>query len=475
VEKRFHTISGEVDSEAQLGTVAVESLHEPSYAPPDDRWLSIMRVLWSQRRTIGKAGLSVAAIVLLASLFSRNTYRSTTQVLPSSEQGSPTLAMMSSLAGNVGGSGLGAMVAGDMGIHSNGDLAVAVLHSRSALESIVNRFDLRSEYGSRWLRSRASVPDAAKELEFNTEISQDRKSGVITISVVDHDPNRAQALANGYVDELNRLFASLNTSAAARERQFLEQRLVGVKQDLDEAVEQLSQFSSKNKTFDPADQGKAMVSAVATLEGELIAAESQLRGLQAIYAPDNVRVRALQARVTELRKQLSGVSGSAEPISSNDFSATANGNPADQPLPSLKELPLLGGTYLNLYRRAKIQETLYEALTQQYESAKVQEAKEIPTVRVLDPGDVPPRKWGPHRGIQTVLGLLLGILAGCVWVTARDQWQRWNDRDPRKVFLTEVMVHVAGTRVSRWLHSIAAKWRSRVQHYPPKWPQSESR
>jgi capsule polysaccharide export protein KpsE/RkpR len=475
VEKRFHTLSGEVDSEAQVGTVAVETLHEPGYAQPDDRWLSIVRVLWRQRRTIGKAGLLVAAIVLLMSLFSRNTYRSTTQVVPSSEQNSSTLAMMSSLASKVGGAGLGATAGGEMGAHSNADLAVAVLHSRSALESIVNRFELRSAYGTPWLRSRASLPDAAKELEFNTEISQDRKSGVITISVVDHDPKRAQALADGYVDELNRLFASLNTSAAGREREFLEQRLVGVKKDLDDAVEQLSQFSSKNKTFDPADQGKAMVSAVATLEGELIAAESQLRGLQAIYAPDNVRVRALQARVTELRKQLSGVSGSTGPSSSENPSATADGNPEDQPLPSLKELPLLGGTYLNLYRRAKIEETLYEVLTRQYESAKVEEAKAIPTVRVLDPGDLPPKKWGPHRGIQTLLGLLVGLLAGCFWVTARDQWQRWDDRDPRKVFFTEVMVHLAGTRLARWLRALAARWRNRVQHYPPKWPQSESR
>ena len=53
--------------------------------------------------------------------------------------------------------------------------------------------------------------------------------------------------------------------------------------------------------------------------------------------------------------------------------------------PSIRRLPLLGVTYADLYQRTKIQETVYELLTQQYELAKVQEAKEIPSVKVLDP------------------------------------------------------------------------------------------
>ena len=54
-------------------------------------------------------------------------------------------------------------------------------------------------------------------------------------------------------------------------------------------------------------------------------------------------------------------------------------------------------TYADLYRQTKIQETVYELLTQQYELAKVEEAKEIPTVKVLDAAIVPTKKTFPPR------------------------------------------------------------------------------
>ena len=38
--------------------------------------------------------------------------------------------------------------------------------------------------------------------------------------------------------------------------------------------------------------------------GELIASETQLKGLQQIYSDDNIRVRTLKARMAELRSQL---------------------------------------------------------------------------------------------------------------------------------------------------------------------------
>ena len=55
--------------------------------------------------------------------------------------------------------------------------------------------------------------------------------------------------------------------------------------------------------------------------------------------------------------------------------ATQNG---PMPYPTIRSLPLLGAKYSDYYRRAKIQETVFELLTEQYELAKIQEAKETP-------------------------------------------------------------------------------------------------
>ncbi len=178
-------------------------------------------------------------------------------------------------------------------------------------------------------------------------------------------------MASAYVDQLNSLVAELSTSSAHRERVFLEQRLKVVKQDLDEASNQLAQFSSKNNTLDIQQEGKAMLDVAANLAGQLVAAQSQLQGLRQIYTDNNSRVQSLNARVVELRRNLEKLSGANGKPGENP--ETIHNVSGDMPYPSIRNLPLLGVKYADYYRHAKIQETVYELLTEQYELAKVQD------------------------------------------------------------------------------------------------------
>src|SRR3989442_2780044 len=230
------------------------------------------------------------------------TYPSTRQLRPPDPQSTSGMAMMAAMAAKAGG-GLGA-VAGDLlGVKSSGVLFVGVLRSQTAQDRLIQQFDLRKVYGSRL------AMDARRKLDENTSISEDRKSGIISISVTDHSPQRAAALANAYVDQLNTLVSELSTSSAHREREFLEERLKVAKQDLDDASTQLAQFSSKTNTLDIKQEGKAMLDAAGTIAGEMIVAQSELEGLRQIYTDNNSRVHSLNARVGELRKQLEKLGG----------------------------------------------------------------------------------------------------------------------------------------------------------------------
>src|ERR1019366_6884333 len=189
---------------------------------------------------------------------------------------------------------------------SSGALFIGVMRSQSVQEDLVREFDLRKVYRQKLL------VDARATLDQNSSIVEDRKSGIITITVTDRNPKRSTDLANAYVDKLNALVVQLSTSSAHRERVFLEERLTAVKRDLDDATAQLAQFSSKNSMIDIQQQGKATFDAAANLAGELIATQSQLEGLRQIYTDNNVRVRELSARSEELRKQLDKLSGTKE-------------------------------------------------------------------------------------------------------------------------------------------------------------------
>jgi uncharacterized protein involved in exopolysaccharide biosynthesis len=154
--------------------------------------------------------------------------------------------------------------------------------------------------------------------------------------------------------------------------------------------------------------------------------------LEQIYMPNNVRVRAAQARISELQHQLEMLGGKGAGAADQ---TTASSNSL---YPSIRELPILGVTWADLYQRTRIQEAVYEALTQQYEMAKVQEAKETPSVKVLDGARVPERKSFPPRTFITLLVAFSFLGAAVVGVFLRTQWNETDAQDPGKLFAQEV-------------------------------------
>lgn len=388
-----------------------------------------LRVFWYRRHLLLRvAVIAIITSTLLAFLIP-NQYTSTTQLMPPDNQSSSPMAMVAALAKGAGA--LGSLAGDLLPMKSNGAMFVGILRSQTVQERLVHKYDLKKVYGKRL------VVDARQKLDENTSISEDRKSGIITINVTDHSKERAAALASAYVEQLNSLVAELSTSAAHRERVFLGDRLDVVKRGLDQVSDQLAQFSSKNNTLDIRDEGRAMLDAAAGIAGQMIAAQSQLEGLRQIYTDSNPRVRSLNAHVMELRKQLDKLGGAKAPMGATGGQGAVDPT-SDMPYPSIQKLPLLGVKYADLYRQVKIQETVYELLTQQYEMAKVQEVKETPSVKVLDPARIPEKKSFPPRLIIIFTGVSLALVFATIWVLGSTRWNKVDSQDPRKVFFQEI-------------------------------------
>jgi capsule polysaccharide export protein KpsE/RkpR len=194
-----------------------------------------------------------------------------------------------------------------------------------------------------------------------------------------------------------------------------------------------------------------MVEAAATLEGQLIAAESELQGLKQVYTEQNVRVRSTQARIDELREQLRRLAGK-----SNDKAVDGIEKASDTNYPTLRQLPILGVPYADKLRRMKVQEAVFETLTNQYELAKVQEAKEVPSVKELDVPVIPEHQSYPPRLLIMILGTFAGVLAGIAWAFGQHRWLQIDARDPGKVLAQEVFT----TLVAR----IPWNWRNGKKH-----------
>jgi capsule polysaccharide export protein KpsE/RkpR len=382
--------------------------------------------LWERRKLLGKFLAWGGAAAIFIAVVIPTRYAATTRLMPPDPpagQGMTTL--LAGLAGKMG-SNLAALGGDLLGVSTSVDLFAGLLESRTVQNDLVTKFDLRNVYGERHL------VDARKELARRTDLSIDRKSGILTIQVTDHDPKRATAMAQEYVAQLNKVVTQLNTSSAHRERVFLEARLEEVKTELESAEGNFSKFASKNAAIDIKEQGKAMVEAAAVLEGQLIAAQTELQGLRQIYADPNIHVQMMQARVDELRRQILKMSGKQEPDGALPLKE-------DELYPSIRKLPLLGVTYADLLRRMKVEETVFETLTQQYEIAKVQEAKEVPSVKMLDPAELPEKKVFPPRTLLFFLGEIIALGIGAGWISGTDGWNKIDSQHPGKLLVLNMV------------------------------------
>ena len=402
-------------------------------------WAVRAMLLWKHRRRLAR----VTAISLLVSLGIAfaipKRYKSVTSIMPPDQQNSGAM-MLAALASHSGGAGslggLGSLASSLFGGHTTTALFINLLRSGTVTGHLIDRFHLQHVYHKRYRI------DTAKHLARLTKITEDKKSGVITIEVEDTNPVRARDLAQGYLDELNKLVTQTNTSAAHRERIFIEQRLHAVQANLERAELELSAFSSKSSTIDIKEQTRAMVDAGARVQAELLVEQSGLQSLRQIYGDGNVRVRETEARIASLQHEINQMTGSSAPLNPEVGGGSAPSSASDDKgelYPPLRQLPRLAVPYADLYRRVRVQEAVFELLTQQYEMARIEEVKDVPMVSVIDPPGVPEKKSFPHRLLITLLLTFFSFATASAWILIRNHWSKVDPRDPRKALAAEVM------------------------------------
>ena len=86
-----------------------------------------------------------------------------------------------------------------------------------------------------------------------------------------------------------------------------------------------------------------------------------------------------------------------------------------------------------------VKETVFDLLTQQYEMARIQEAKDIPVVNVIDSPGIPEKKSFPPRAILTIAFTLLTMIVSSFAILGGHYWTLMDAADPRKRFGIEVV------------------------------------
>ena len=387
--------------------------------------LDLLIAVARRKRRIGTITLASAALAAIISIIIPNRYTASAKILPPQQPQSSAALLMNQLAGSSLGS-LAAATGKDLGLKNPNDLYVGILKTRSVEDDLITKFDLIRVYNDK------KISEARKDLEHASNIAS-TKEGLIDISVEDHSPKRAAALANAYVEELRNLTMRLAMTDASQRRMFFEQQLKRAKDDLAEAEVALKNTEQQTGMIQIDAQAKAIIEAVASIRAQIAAKEVQLEGMHSFATNQNPQIILQERQLAGLHQQLATLEKQQT-------------SPAADPIVSTGNVPTATLEYVRRLREVKYRETIYEVMAKQYEAAKLDEAKGASIIQVVDPAIEPDSKSSPRSSLILLLFTTTTFFISVAWALTDDALARVRRNPVRARQLAVIQHHLIGSK-----------------------------
>jgi len=295
----------------------------------------------------------ITCVAIAYSLTLPRIYLSKAVILVSSggQTGGLSMALQSS------GINLGNVLGGS----SSSSKLMALLDSRTFMERIINRFHLIPILLGEEDNSKLGMEYALNGYKEIIKLNDDKKRGTLSITVELPDPKLSASVANGILDELQKSINSREVTFSKKQREFIGNRLVTIKKELLKAGKDLAKYYDQNRISSAAgtvdvmvdpflESGPAQINEV--FPSALDEAENKLKVL-------NEKMNAHQ----------------------NDYVHN---------VPQRVYLEYLG-------QKRETLKLVDGLLSQQYEMAKIEEAKEAISYQIIDYAQVPQKQIRPHK------------------------------------------------------------------------------
>lgn len=349
-------------------------------------------VLARRKRLLLTLPLTVAVLAAGVSMMLPNIYTATTKLLPPPQAQSGASALLSQLGGVSGLTGMS-------GVKAPADLYIGIMKSRTIADKLIARFDLKKVYGT------DSAEKARRHLAQNTVLIAG-KDGLITVEVDDKDPKFVAKLANGYVEELQLLTKTLAVTEASQRRLFFERQLETAKDKLAKVEMSLKGAMDSGGVISVDSESQAILETAARLKAQVSAKEIQLGSMRAFVTAQNPEFMRASAELRSLRNELAKLEGGRA------GTGAVSGNRS------------AGLENIQLMRDLKYYQMLYELLAKQYESARLEEAKDSSQIQVLDAAIEPEFKAKPKRALIVLSATIFGFFAAAAWALLSSLRQR---------------------------------------------------
>ncbi len=347
--------------------------------------LDLAIALGEEKKTLFGIPAITTTLAIVVSLLMTPIFTAKTVMMPPQQQQSGAASALASLGALAG------LAGGAAGIKSPDEMYIAFMQGESLQKAVIQKLNLQERY------EKKTIFETREHLKQVVKIAADKKAGLISIEADDKDPEFAAKLANTYVEELRNLMGRLAVTDAQQRRLFYEQAITKTQNELAEAEANFREAKEKSGMQVTAVIAETSVRAGAEMRAQIAAKEVQLSAMSSFATQQNPDVQRLGGELAALRSQLKKLE---------------MGSGADEKSSPLQQLAVKS------YRDIKAREAMMSVLVAQYESARVDEAKEGPLIQQVDVAVAPERKSKPKRAIIVLVsafaGLFLGLLVAFI-------------------------------------------------------------
>ena len=365
--------------------------------------LDYVNLIIKHRKMIIRNVIVTAIIVVMISLILPRSYTAVTTILPPDDKQSTNI--LSALSS----SPLSSLILNEAGTTS--DLYVEILKSRSVLDGVLSQEFLFPRGKKKQQNKTLLTILKAKSLEkgrkkfaatLNVKASTE---GIISVTVELNDRNLSADVANAMVQELDKINKEKSTSRAKNSRVYIENQLQATEEKLKQASRDLVAFQEKYKAISLEDQTRTAIEKAGELKGKIVAKNVELGVALQTMKSDNVNIVQLKREIEELEKQYNIL----------QYGDSLSLKTQKEFYIPFADVPEVGLDLAKLMREVKVQETVWELLNQQYYHAKIQEARDTPTIQVLDEAVPPELRTKPKRKLLVLIGSFLALMLSIFW------------------------------------------------------------
>ena len=381
----------------------------------DDGTLGSFILFWKSRIFILKNVIIVTLSAIIISLLLPKWYASKAVVLSS---GAGQFNFLSSIS---------PIPVADFGLSTiNEDINnfIAILQSRTVKEYMVKKFNLVDRYKQKDIEFAIESFEEKMELEVTEE-------GTLEITIIDKEPLIAKEMVNEVLFMLDQINQSIGMEAGKYNREFLENRININKKDLEKAELALKTFQEKTGIIDlvaqlsstmqmSAQAYNSIFEAYTALYAKKVETETELAVARTTLSNNNPTIMQLEKLLNEQSIQLDQLmirlDEKLQYLLSNISPTQIDTIPNIEFSVSFNTLPSLGLENARLIREVELQNVIQQILIPQFEQAKLEETKNIPTLQIIDKPKVALNKTKPKRSLIVIGSTIMSFLMSLIFV-----------------------------------------------------------